>query len=313
MFVRDCCCSRGNCGRYQSFVGADGDRRDTVRRRTHHRMPLYHRRLCTAGYLRGNLRRSLRSDGSNTGASRRSDNANNGGARLLQICNCVDLNRFMPAPSSRTVFAQYGIANAAKHFIVMSLGRLAGAAAHKDFDRLIGVVVGLAHRFPALRLVTAGRGDDRERLETLAAKRGISGLVTFTGAVHEDDLADVYRAAHVFSLVSDRGHGRGEGIPLAPLEAMGCGLPIIVGDEDGSREAVVDGRNGLVVTPRDPEAHANALCRLIESEQARTLVATGAVQVARERYSYSSFVQKHRKLLEPYCDAAKRHENDLVS
>ena len=54
--------------------------------------------------------------------------------------------------------------------------------------------------------------------------------------VHEDDLPKFYRASRIFTLVSDRGKGRGEGIPLTPLEAMACGSPIIVGNQDGSQE-----------------------------------------------------------------------------
>lgn len=228
------------------------------------------------------------------------------------IWDCVDLNRFAPAPSSQAVRQQYGIPSPATHFIVMSLGRLVKTAVHKGFDRLIEVVAGLASSFPALRLVIAGRGDDRARLEALAVQLGIADRVVFTGAVHEDHLADVYRAAHVFSLVSDRGCGRGEGIPLTPLEAMGCGVPIIVGDEDGSREAIVDGQNGFIVSPRDPNAHADALRRLIESQQLRVRLAKGAVQVVREHFSYRRFVQQHRELFETSGITEERYETGTV-
>ena len=168
------------------------------------------------------------------------------------IWDPVDLERFAPGAIDPQVLAKYKMPDPGNHLVIMSLGRLAKAAAHKGFDRLIPVVAELAPSLPELRLVIAGRGDDRPRLEELCVACGIADRVVFTGTIDENDLPNVYRCAHIFSLVSDRGLGRGEGIPLTPLEAMACGVPIVVGNEDGSQEAVVDGRNGIVVSPRDP-------------------------------------------------------------
>lgn len=219
-------------------------------------------------------------------------------ARPLEVIwDCVDLDRFRPGAPDMAVAAKYGIPDPGAHFLVMSLGRLAKEAAHKGYDRLIEVIARLAPQVPNLRLVIAGRGDDRPRLEALAAARGISDRVVFTGSVDESDLPALYRLAHVFSLVSDKGHGRGEGIPLTPLEAMACGAAIIVGDEDGSHEAVDAGRNGAVVSPRDPDAHCAALRAFIHAP-ARLAAARGeARKVAEERFGYAGFVAKHRRLL----------------
>ncbi|WGM40037.1 glycosyltransferase family 4 protein [Caulobacter sp. NIBR1757] len=209
----------------------------------------------------------------------------------------VDLRTFAPGPADPAVAARYGLPDPDRHTVVMSLGRLARAAAHKGFDRLIATVARLAPAHPDLRLVIAGRGDDRPRLEALAAEHGIADRVIFTGPVDEADLPAIYRAADVFSLVSDRGHGRGEGIPLTPLEAMACGAPIIVGDEDGSQEAVVAGRNGFVVSPRDPGSHAEALGRLARDPSLRARMGGEARKVAEEFFSYGRFVSEHRALL----------------
>lgn len=214
------------------------------------------------------------------------------------IWDPVDLERFSPAPAPAAVLAKYGVPDPQRHKMVLSLGRLAKAASHKGFDRLIEVVAGIAGDLPELRLVIAGRGDDRARLEAICSAQSISDRVVFTGAVDEADLPDLYRCAHVFSLVSDRGHGRGEGIPLTPLEAMACGAPITVGDEDGSREAVVADRNGFVVSPRDPTAHALALRRLLTDSALQQRMAREARAVAQEHFSFNGFVAKHRQLLE---------------
>lgn len=213
------------------------------------------------------------------------------------IWDPVDLQWFSPGPIDPSVVAKYGLPDPAGHFIVMTLGRLSKAARHKGYDRLIETVARVSPEIPAMRLVIAGRGDDRERLEALAAERGISDRVCFTGPVDEADLPALYRCAHVFSLVTDRGHGRGEGIPLTPLEAMACGVPVIVGNEDGSQEAVDGARNGFIVPSGDLTAHAGALKRLAGEPGLRLQMAAEATAVAKERFDYRAFVDKHSAVL----------------
>jgi phosphatidylinositol alpha-1,6-mannosyltransferase len=205
------------------------------------------------------------------------------------VWDCVDLDRFRPGPAEPGIVARYGLPDPASHPIVMTLGRLAKGAVHKGFDRLIRAFPDVLARVPEARLVIAGKGDDRPRLEAIARDCGVAAMVTFAGAVDEADLPAFYRCARVFSLVSDKGHGRGEGIPLTPLEAMACGVPVVVGNEDGSREAVDGARNGRVVSPRSQGELAAALVALLvdadePGRQARS--------VAEERFGYPAFVAK---------------------
>jgi phosphatidyl-myo-inositol dimannoside synthase len=212
------------------------------------------------------------------------------------IWDCVDLERFKPAEKDLAIAEKYGIPNPNTHFIVMSLGRLAKAAAHKGYDRLIGVFATLAPHYPNARLVIAGRGDNRPHYEQLVAEKGISAQTVFTGSVDEQDLPALYRLASVFSLVSDRGEGRGEGIPLTPLEAMACRVPIIVGNHDGSQEAIVENKNGFVINPYDYDTHALHLKSLMDSAILQQKLSEGAVAVAQSVFSYPIFTQKHKDL-----------------
>ena len=210
------------------------------------------------------------------------------------IWDCVDLNRFSPGKPDPKVLAKYGIPNPEENFIVLSLGRLARKAAHKGFDRLIEVMGLLMPKYPNLRLVIAGTGDDRERLDALVRERSIKDRVTFTGSVHENELVDVYRSAHMFSLVSDKGPGRGEGLPLTLLEANACGAPIIAGNEDGSREGVVDGQNGFVISPRDLATHAQIIESFMNDPAKLAEMTSASRRVSQENFGYDMFVEKHR-------------------
>ncbi len=206
------------------------------------------------------------------------------------IWDCVDLDRFQPGSCPDEIYRKYQIPQS--KFIVLTLGRLSQTASHKGYERLLEAFSLAAPRLPDAVLVFAGRGDLREKLEKRAEEMGLTPRVCFTGSVEEDDLPDIYRSAQVFSLVSDRGPGRGEGIPLTPLEAMACGTPILVGNQDGSREAVMEGRNGVVLDPFDLENHAAALVALASDEPRRLAMADEAARVACDCFSYPGFRDK---------------------
>lgn len=212
------------------------------------------------------------------------------------IWDCVDLDRFVPGDCPPAVRERYGLPDKREHFVVMTLGRLAAAARHKGYDRLIEAFACLHAEVPTARLVIAGSGDDRPRLQELARCDLLGDAVIFTGAVEERDLADCYRAASVFSLVSDRGPHRGEGIPLTPLEAMACGTPIVVGNQDGSREAIVERSNGFSIDPFDLARHAEILLDLSRDAHLLKALGTGARAAAERHFGYARFVEQHREL-----------------
>ena len=230
------------------------------------------------------------------------------------IWDCVDLDRFCPGSCPPETLRKYGLPNKSSHFVIMTLGRLDRASVYKGYDRLLQVFAQVHRLCPDARLVIAGQGNDRRRLETVAENCGLEGVISFTGAIAEDDLADVYRSATVFSLVSDWGHGRGEGIPLTPLEAMSCGVPIVVGNQDGSREAVISDQGGFSIDPLDLDRHAEVLLMLARSPEILQAMRTGARSSAMEFFGYDRFVEQHSSLYEDMWQEgeSKRCRSDLA-
>ena len=216
------------------------------------------------------------------------------------IWDCVDIDRFSPGVTPPELLARYKIPDPATGINLLTLGRLSRSAAHKGYERLLEVFARVASRVPTLRLVVAGRGDLAPLLASRARALGVSDRVHFTGAVHEDDLPGVYRSAHIFSLMSDRGIGRGEGLPLTPLEAAASGVPILVGNLDGSREAAESGVEGFVLDPFDLDAHAEAIVRLASSPDERARMGLAARARATREFSYDRFVTKHRRFLDGF-------------
>lgn len=207
----------------------------------------------------------------------------------------VDVSFFRPGAMDPEVAARYGLAVDGR-FRAMFLGRLDDGSRHKGPDRLIRAFA--RARLPAnSELVIAGSGNQRAALTDLVQKCAAADRVKLIGRVPDRDLPAIYRLATVFALVSQKFDGGGEGIPLTPLEAGACGIPAIVGDEDGSLEVCVNGESGLVVPSRDEEALVKALETLAaDRERARRMGEAAAARVQR-LFSFERFVDQHKEFL----------------
>ena len=137
------------------------------------------------------------------------------------------------------------------------------------------------------KLIIVGDGSERKELESQVAALNIGEHVSFTGWQEHADIIQFYRQADVFVLPSQR-----EGLPNVLLEAMACGLPIVATHVSGTEDLIEEGRNGFLVSPRDPEALAQKLQRLLldaglrrEMGQAsREIVQNYTWQMCAERY-----------------------------
>jgi phosphatidylinositol alpha-1,6-mannosyltransferase len=187
------------------------------------------------------------------------DHGMRGSDRFVVHWDCVDLDRFSPGDPGDAL-RRYGVPESAG-FTLLTAGRMSTGTEYKGYDRLIEALARIPREVP-VRLVLAGDGARRPVLEALARERGVADRTFFTGSVHERDLASIYRSGDAFALVTNVVPGGGEGIPLTPLEAAACGKPILVGNQDGSREAAEDGVSGFVLDPFDLGAIVDRVVRL---------------------------------------------------
>jgi phosphatidylinositol alpha-1,6-mannosyltransferase len=176
------------------------------------------------------------------------------------------------------------------------------ATRYKGYDRLLDALAAFKEN-PNVIGIFAGDGGDRERLQRRAREMGLERKAVFLGSVPEAMLPDVYNLGDMFSLVSERGQGKGEGVPLTPLEAAACGKPIIVGNEDGSQEAVIDGENGRIISPRDPAAMRDAIATILLNDENRRRMGLAARARIEAEFSYEGFRSKTGRLLD---DLTKR-------
>jgi glycosyltransferase involved in cell wall biosynthesis len=128
---------------------------------------------------------------------------------------------------------------------------------------------------PKAIALIAGDGPQRAELELLARSLGIEHRVKFLGAIANSDLPAYLNGADLYVSAS-----HSDGTSLSLLEAMGCGLPLVVTDIDSIREWVVENENGLIAPIGDPEKLAAALGNAFSDSTMMKLASANNLQQA---------------------------------
>jgi glycosyltransferase involved in cell wall biosynthesis len=162
----------------------------------------------------------------------------------------IDAETYTPDPSRR-----------AAEPLFVYLGRL---KRYKRVDLIIRAFAALRH--PTARLVIAGTGDDRPRLEALARSLDLGDRVRFLGFIDDLRKRALLREAWALAFTSPK-----EGWGITNFEAAACATPVVASDSPGLRESVRDGETGFLVPHGDVAALASAFRRLAETP---ALVAT---------------------------------------
>jgi phosphatidyl-myo-inositol dimannoside synthase len=168
------------------------------------------------------------------------------------------------------------------------VGRMDARERYKGHDQLLEALRGI----PGARLVVAGDGDDRPRLEAKAAGLEMSDQVVFTGFTSEATLAELYRRCAAFAMPS-----RGEGFGLVYLEAMRAGRPVLAARGSAAGEIVVEGRTGLLIDPDDRDELRGALCRLLDHPGEAKRLGEAGFERWRQEYSGERFRERLQPLL----------------
>lgn len=138
-------------------------------------------------------------------------------------------------------------------------------------------------------LAIAGRGEEEAGLRARAAAAGIESRVHILG--FRDDIPDILAAGDIFAMPS-----LSEGLPLALVEAMSFGLPVVVTRVGGIPEVVTDGVEALLVPPSDPSALASALRRLIDDVQLRRRLGDAGRTRAQRDYAIGTMADRYERL-----------------
>jgi D-inositol-3-phosphate glycosyltransferase len=221
------------------------------------------------------------------------------GSKVSVIPHGVDLKLFTPHGA---------IAPRDRARRIVTVGQL---VPHQGFDDLIRALSTVEDT----ELVIAGgsadgrlRGDpEARRLRTLARARGVADRVTFTGHLRQRELPALLRSADVVACTPWH-----ESFGVTALEAMACGVPVVVTAVGGLVDAVVDEQTGVRVPPRDPRAIAEALRALLRNATRRESLGAAGQQRIRARYSWdrvaAELVRVYADVIRPSPDANRTRE-----
>jgi sugar transferase (PEP-CTERM/EpsH1 system associated) len=206
-------------------------------------------------------------------------------SRFLPILNGVDIERFKPNLSARAEQRELlGVTD--DQIVVGSVGRLVEV---KNYPSLIKGFVLFLRGQPTAKLVLAGDGPMRAKLEELALDLDILASVIFLG--RRDDIPAVMNSFDIFVLPSFR-----EGLSNTILEAMSSGLPAVVSNVGGSPEIVIENETGHLFEVDDIKVLANKLNELAVDREKLKRVSDCARKHVANNYSLPIMVENYQKV-----------------
>jgi glycosyltransferase involved in cell wall biosynthesis len=218
--------------------------------------------------------------------------------RIRFIPNGIDVDRFRPvsADERRELRRRLGLPLDA--VLLNFTGRFSSA---KGLMLLANLWKELVAQGRPVHLVLVGGGEQsfdtcEAELRAFVAKHGLSGTVTFTGTVA--NVSDYLQASDLFVFPSEY-----EGLPLALLEAMACGLPVASTRVGAAREFLVDREHGTLADPRHPGQMRSAVEWLLDHPQRWEAMGRAGREVVCARFSLAAVAEEYRILLR---DVSKR-------
>jgi glycosyltransferase involved in cell wall biosynthesis len=218
--------------------------------------------------------------------------------RAVTVHEGIDLGRVEAAPPAR-LHEELWLPHHAP-----VVGNVAALVPHKGQRHLIEAAPLVLRQVPDTRFVIAGEGELRPSLERMIKEHHLEKHVLLTG--FRPDVLSVHKGFDVFVMSSVT-----EGLGTSVLDAMACGKPVVATTAGGIPEVVADGETGFLVPPRDHQAMAEALVRLLKDAALRQRMGHAGLQRVRRMFSAERMVQE---TLRVYKQVAMHphHEEDYA-
>ncbi|PIQ89475.1 MAG: hypothetical protein COV72_02920 [Candidatus Omnitrophica bacterium CG11_big_fil_rev_8_21_14_0_20_42_13] len=200
--------------------------------------------------------------------------------KIEVIHNGIDVNKFKPEIRS----TQNSVPSTS--FKIGVIGRLEEQKGHRYLLKAISLLNG---KFNNVKFLIAGDGSLKKELIDSAERLEISDKVEFLG--YRENIKELISEIDLVVLPSLY-----EGLPLIALETGAMGKPIIVTNVDGSPEAVINEKTGIVIPPKDEDSLKNALEELLDNKGLLLEYGRNAQKFIREEFDIKKQVEKTEKL-----------------
>jgi len=224
------------------------------------------------------------------------------------IANSVDTERFSPASGFQKSKLRQQLTVPNKEIIIIYTGRL---VSYKGLPLLIRVAHKIIREHKNVGLILVGSGgidihNCEAELKDYVKTNSLEDAVYFAGEV--DNVHEYLQASDIFVSPTEK-----DAFPLALIEAMACGLPVISTPVGGIQEIITDRQNGLLVEARNFQQLYNAIRRLLVDTALSHALGKAAVQTVQERYSAEIVTAKYVELFRnvfrqnALCAEGQRH------
>jgi glycosyltransferase involved in cell wall biosynthesis len=186
--------------------------------------------------------------------------------------------------------------------LVGAVGRLTWEKGHSDLIEAVGL---LASSSSPLRCLIVGGGAEEARLERLVRESGLTEQVLLLG--HRRDTRELISALDVAVLPS-----RSEGSPLALLEYMCAGVPIVATSVGGIPELIDDRVHGLLAPPQDPNALAARIRELLDDRELGQRLGAAAQAHQRSEFDIDVVVRRLEELYVEFIDASRGRRGEVA-
>jgi glycosyltransferase involved in cell wall biosynthesis len=177
---------------------------------------------------------------------------------------------------------------------IIAVGRLVGL---KGYDVLVKAAAEIVDQgFEDFLVLIAGEGEERIRLDELICRLKLQNFVRLLGL--RQDVLTLMKFSDIFVMSSHY-----EGLSIAMIEAMACGLPIIASNAPGLNEHVENGENGLLFPTMDHTALAELILKLAKDKSLRAKLSLGAKNMFKKEYDMHQNIQPLAKLFHEYINA----------
>ncbi len=201
-------------------------------------------------------------------------------SRMRRIQNGVDMVPFAVAADARaTVPAERGV----------TAGLVGRLAPEKGVDIFLEAAAIVTAELPHVRFRVVGEGPERPRLEQQRHSLGLDDRVDLPG--HQASMMPVYAGLDLLISAS-----RQEGLPIALLEGMASGLPVVATSVGEVPALVLPGKTGLLVAPNDAAALARAMLQLLSNTAERLTMGRNARTRIEQEFSISRMTGEYRQL-----------------
>jgi len=217
-------------------------------------------------------------------------------ASIHYIPNSVDTVVFRPVSHQEKIALRRKLGLPPKEMLVIYTGRL---VSYKGLPLLVQVWERIhpVHPNAALILVGGGSADIyncEAWLKEYVHLHGLEESVCFTGEVR--NVHEHLQSADIFVFPTEK-----EAFGISVIEAMACGLPVIATPVGGLGDILVDGQNGLLVSPRDEQELLSALHALISDRKRAESLGSAALQTSRDRYRVEMVTESYIQLFNTLC------------